>query len=210
MSAEPIVFVLDDDAAVRDSLSELLQSCAYAVRTFESCDAFLTELDEDMDGCIVLDVRMPGMSGLELQAQLAEMNCLLPVIIVTGHGDLPMAVKAMKAGAIDFIEKPYDDEEILSSVRDALSRGAEQRANAATAAAVQTNIAKLTPREREVLEQVALGHPNKIVAYNLGISPRTVEIHRARVIEKLSARNLSHLVRMAITAGIVGTDDARP
>jgi two-component system response regulator FixJ len=212
MSGTPLVFVLDDDEAVRDALAALFESSGLAVRTFGSGDAFLAELRADLGpdvaGCVVLDVRMPGLSGLELQAQLATMRVALPVIIVTGHGDLPMAVKAMKAGAVDFIEKPFDDAVILQSVREALSRGARMRSEAATEEAVRANLERLTAREREVLEQVALGHPNKVVAYNLGISARTVEIHRARVIEKLQARNLAHLVRMAIAAGVIRISDA--
>ncbi|MGD2132012.1 MAG: response regulator FixJ [Maricaulaceae bacterium] len=207
MSAPPTVYVLDDDDAVRDSLSALLESCGYPVRAYAAGESFLSDLDENWAGCVVLDVRMPGLSGLELQERLAAMNVPLPVIIVTGHGDLPMAVRAMKAGAVDFIEKPYDEDVLLESVREALSRGAKQQADAASAEALKANLARLTPREQQVLEQVALGHPNKVVAYNLGISPRTVEIHRARVVEKLQARNLSHLVRMAIAAGVVSADD---
>lgn len=208
MSGMATVFILDDDDAVRDALGALFKSCGLSVRTYESGEAFLANLGADFVGCVVLDVRMPGLSGLELQKQLTEMNIPLPVIIITGHGDLPMAVKAMKAGAVDFIEKPFDDEEILASVHEALSRGARMYADAVSAAALNANLKRLTAREREVLEQVVLGHPNKAIAYSLGISPRTVEIHRARVIEKLRARNLSHLVRMAIAAGIVDTDNA--
>jgi two-component system response regulator FixJ len=210
MSKTPTVFVLDDDDAVRDALGALLESCGLPVRTYGSGESFLAELSTGLTGCVVLDVRMPGLSGLELQEQLGEMNIPLPVIIITGHGDLPMAVKAMKAGAVDFIEKPFDDEVILESIHEALSRGAKIHAEAASAEAVKANLNRLTAREREVLEQVAVGHPNKVIAYNLGISPRTVEIHRARVIEKLQARNLSHLVRMAITTGIISGDDATP
>lgn len=210
MSGTPTVFVLDDDDAVCEALGALLESCGLSVRTYGSGESFLTDLSADLTGCIVLDVRMPGLSGLELQEQLSEMNIPLPVVIITGNGDLPMAVKAMKAGAIDFIEKPFDDEVILESIHQALSRGAKIHADAASVEAVTENLNRLTAREREVLEQVAVGHPNKVIAYNLGISPRTVEIHRARVIEKLRARNLSHLVRMAIAAGIISGDDAAP
>ena len=210
MNGTPTVFVLDDDDAVRDALGALLESCGLPFKTYASGEPFLAELTADTVGCVVLDVRMPGLSGLELQARLNRMNIPLPVIIVTGHGDLPMAVRAMKAGAVDFIEKPFDDEVILESIREALSRGTKMHADAASAKEVQTNLERLTAREREVLEQVALGHPNKIIAYNLGISPRTVEIHRARVTEKLRARSLSHLVRMAIAAGVIAADDAKP
>lgn len=207
MSGTPTVFVLDDDNAVRDALGALFESFGLSVRTYESAESFLRDLSGDFFGCIVLDVRMPGLSGLELQEQLAAMNITLPVIIVTGHGDLPMAVKAMRAGAVDFIEKPFDDDVILRSVQEALSRGSKLRAESASGEAVKVNLKRLTARELEVLEQVALGHPNKVIAYNLGISSRTVEIHRARVVEKLQARNLAHLVRMAIAAGIIRVGD---
>lgn len=210
MTGIPTVFVLDDDDAVRDALAALLASNGHAVKSYGSGEAFLADLRADFTGCVVLDVRMPGLSGLELQERLAEMQVRLPVIIVTGHGDLPMAVRAMKAGAVDFIEKPYREEAILESVREALSRGVKLQADAAAAEQLRENIERLTPREREVLEQVALGRPNKVVAYELGISARTVEIHRARVIEKLQARNLAHLVRLAIAAGIVSADHETP
>jgi two-component system response regulator FixJ len=207
MSGTPTVYVLDDDDAVRDALSALFESVGLSVGTYGSAESFLQDLSGDFVGCIVLDVRMPGLSGLQLQEQLAAMNTPLPVVIVTGHGDLPMAVKAMKAGAVDFIEKPFDDEVILASVQEALSRGSKLRAESASGEAVKVNLKRLTARELEVLEQVALGHPNKVIAYNLGISSRTVEIHRARVVEKLQARNLAHLVRMAIAAGIIRVGD---
>ncbi len=208
MSVTPTVFVLDDDDAVRDSLRTLFESCDIPAKTFASADAFLDTLkDQGTVGCIVSDVRMPGLGGLELQQLLLEKSVPLPVIIITGHGDLPMAVEAMKAGAVDFIEKPIDDEVILQSVREALSRGVKMHAHAAAEETMRGNIRRLTARERQVLEQVALGHPNKVVAYNLDISPRTVEIHRSRVIEKLNARNLSHLVRIALASGIITADD---
>lgn len=208
MNGTPTVFVLDDDDAVRDALGALFRSCGLQARTYGSGESFLADLVPGFVGCIVLDVRMPGLSGLEVQERLAAMNASLPVIIVTGHGDLPMAVKAMKAGAVDFIEKPFDDDVILESVREALSQGDRMHAESASAEAVKANLGRLTAREREVLEQVALGHPNKVIAYNLGISSRTVEIHRARVVEKLQARNLAHLVRMSIAAGVIGVGGA--
>lgn len=209
MTSNQTVFVLDDDDAVRDALAVLFESYGLPVKTYASGESFLRELRADLSGCVVLDIRMPGLSGLELQQLLLAKDIPLPVIIVTGHGDLPMAVKAMKAGAVDFIEKPFDDEVLLESVRLALSRGGRMRANAALAESSKQGIDRLTAREREVLEKVALGHPNKVIAYDLGISPRTVEIHRARVIEKLQAQNLSHLVRIAIAAGIIHASDSR-
>ena len=210
MSETPTVFVLDDDDAVRDSLSTLFESCDIPANTFASAESFLSTIvdgDGDPIGCVVSDVRMHGLSGLELQQLLNQKEVPLPVIIITGHGDLPMAVKAMKAGAIDFIEKPINEEVILQSVREALSQSTKMHADAKAAETMRGNINRLTTRERQVLEQVALGHPNKVVAHNLDISPRTVEIHRSRVIEKLNARNLSHLVRIAITSGIIAADN---
>ena len=207
MNTLPIVFILDDDEAVRESLGALLQANGHAVKSYGSAEAFLTELDPNLVGCIVLDVRMPGMSGPDLQERLVEMNVPLPIIIITGSGDLPTAIKTMKAGALDFIEKPFAEDVILEAVTGALALGEKLHVEAVAAQNWHRNLSKLTAREREVLEQVALGHPNKIVAFNLGISARTVEIHRARVIEKLEARNFSHLVRMAIAAGIVSLDE---
>ena len=197
------IFVVDDDEAVRDSLGALLESAGFEVETFSSGADFLDRLDPKRGGCIVLDVRMPGLSGLEIQEKLTEKRITLPVIIITGHGDVPIAVQAIKAGAIDFIEKPFGDDVILESVGRALERGRRNKRDASSAVEIEARMARLTPREREVLGQLVIGNPNKIIAYELGISPRTVEIHRARVIEKMEARSLSHLVRLAITAGVV-------
>ncbi len=197
------IFVVDDDEAVRDSLGALLESAGFEVETFTSGADFLDHLDPGRGGCIVLDVRMPGLSGLEIQEKLAEKRIAMPVIIITGHGDVPIAVQAIKAGAIDFIEKPFGDDVILESVHRALKHGEQIQRDASSAAEIEARVARLTPREREVLGQLVIGNPNKIIAYELGISPRTVEIHRARVIEKMEARSLSHLVRLAITAGVV-------
>ena len=197
------IFVVDDDEAVRDSLGALLESAGFEVETFSSGADFLDRLDPKRGGCIVLDVRMPGLSGLEIQEKLTEKRITLPVIIITGHGDVPIAVQAIKAGAMDFIEKPFGDDIILESVGRALERGRRNKRDASSAVEIEARMARLTPREREVLGQLVIGNPNKIIAYELGISPRTVEIHRARVIEKMEARSLSHLVRLAITAGVV-------
>lgn len=200
------VFIVDDDDAVRASLAVLLETAGYKVEQFDSGTAFLEALSAAQTGCLVLDVRMPGLSGLEVQEKLAERKATLPVIIMTGHGDLPMAVKAMKAGAADFIEKPFKAGEITESVRLALNKSAEYRHEAAQAEEIGKRLARLTAREREVLEELVIGNLNKVIAYNLDISPRTVEIHRARTMEKMQARNLAHLVRLAITAGVVPED----
>ena len=199
---ERTVFVIDDDEAVRDSLGALLELADLKVRTFASAESFLADPEIVQGGCVVADVRMPGMSGVELQEEIQRRDLPLPVIIVTGHGDVPLAVRAMKSGAIDFLEKPFDDEAMLASVRRGLAQGRDTRERAAGAKAAQEALCQLTQREREVLEHLISGKSNKIVAYELGISPRTVEIHRAHLMEKLKARNLSDLVRVALAAGV--------
>jgi two-component system response regulator FixJ len=193
------VYIVDDDAAVRDSLRMLLESAGYAVRGFDDARSFLSDADMDR-GCLVVDIRMPGMSGLELQEELVRRNVSLPVIVITGHGDVPLAVRAMTAGAVDFIEKPFDDRRMLDSIARALLIGNQKRSRVGEAQAARDLLALLTPREREVFDQLVKGHPNKIVAHELGISPRTVEIHRANVMDKLQARNLSDIVRTALAA----------
>ena len=202
MQADQHVFVVDDDEAVRKSIRALLESAGLVTRGFESAQAFLDAFSPNDTGCIVVDVQMPRMNGLELQAHLAKKNIALPIIIITGHGDVPMAVQALKAGAFDFIEKPFDDEVFLGSVSRALAKSETQQQEQSLASDAVANIAVLTPREREVMELLVAGRPNKIIAYELGISARTVETHRARVMEKMRSRSLSHLVRMAIAAGI--------
>ena len=197
------VFVLDDDEAVRDSLGALLESAGFVVETFGSGADFLDRLAPEGGGCLVLDVRMPGLSGLEVQEELAKKGIAIPVIIITGHGDVPIAVKALKSGAVDFIEKPFADDIILESVRHALEQDQQIKQDLSAAMEIKARFERLTPRERDVLGQLVIGNPNKIIAHELGISPRTVEIHRARVLEKMSARSLSHLVRLAIAAGVV-------
>lgn len=202
MSGEQTVFVVDDDAAVRDSLSWLIKSVGLKVETFGSAQEFLAAVDKKKAGCVVLDVRMPGMSGLELQEKLACEKILLPVIIITGHGDVPMAVRAVKSGAFDFIEKPFNDQVLLDRIQQALKRDVETRKVEGHRAEVSTKLALLTPREREVLELVVAGNPNKVIAAQLGISCRTVEIHRGRVMEKMEASSLSDLVRLGLTSGL--------
>lgn len=202
MSGEQTVFVVDDDAAVRDSLSWLIKSVGLKVETFGSAQEFLAAVDKKKAGCVVLDVRMPGMSGLELQEKLAADKILLPVIIITGHGDVPMAVRAVKSGAFDFIEKPFNDQVLLDRIQQALKRDVETRKVEGHKSEVSTKLALLTPREREVLDLVVAGNPNKVIAAQLGISCRTVEIHRGRVMEKMEANSLSELVRLGLTSGL--------
>jgi two-component system response regulator FixJ len=196
-----VVHVIDDDADVRQSLAFLLSAAGLAVRVHESALAFLETLPDVRDGCVVTDIRMPGMDGLELQRRLGEHKVHLPVIVMTGHGDVPMAVEAMKAGAVDFIEKPFDDEVLLSAIRAALNRQARDSERDARAAAVQERIGRLSEREREVLDRLVAGKANKVIAYELGISPRTVEVYRANVMTKMQADSLSELVRMALMDG---------
>lgn len=193
------VYIVDDDSAVRDSLRMLLESSDYAVRSFDTARSFLSDADLG-HGCLVVDIRMPGMSGLELQEELVRRDVALPVIVITGHGDVPLAVRAMTAGAVDFIEKPFDDQRMLDSVARALQIGGQKRGRAGEAQAARELLALLTPRETEVLVQLVKGQSNKIVAHELGISPRTVEIHRASIMDKLKARNLSDIVRTALAA----------
>ena len=198
MAGSAIVHVVDDDAAVRDSLGLLLESAGFSVRTYGSATAFLADLPQHAAGCVLTDVRMPELDGLALQRRLHEQGSRLPVIVMTGHGDVPIAVEALKAGAVDFLEKPFDDEHLLVAVRGALAASQRTDQEAAAAAAIADRLASLTPREREVLERLVAGLPNKTIAYDLGSSPRTVEVHRARVMEKMGARSLPELVRMTI------------
>ena len=198
MAEAPLVHVVDDDEAVRDSLGLLLESAGFAVRTYASATAFLAALSHETAGCVLTDVRMPELDGLTLQRRLNEQGAQLSVIVMTGHGDVPIAVEALKAGAADFLEKPFDDEQLLAAVRNALAASQRTHQKAAAMAAIAERLASLTPREREVLDKLVAGLPNKTIAYDLGSSPRTVEVHRARVMEKMGARSLPELVRMAI------------
>jgi two-component system response regulator FixJ len=198
MAAEGVVHVIDDDADVRQSLVFLLSAAGLAVQVHESAIAFLEALPHLPAGCVVTDIRMPRMDGLELQRRLRELDAALPVIVMTGHGDVPLAVEALKAGAIDFIEKPFDDEVLLSAIRSALVRRARDSESDARAAAVRDRFKKLSDREREVLDRLVAGKANKVIAYELGISPRTVEVYRANVMSKMEADSLSDLVRMAL------------
>ena len=193
------VFVVDDDAAVRQGLRFMLRAAGYGVEAFPSAPSFLEGYDPRRGGCLLLDVRMPQMTGLELQQQLNVRGWRIPVIFITGHGTVPLAIAAMKAGAFDFIEKPLREDVLLESIERALHWNDrayyEERLERAT---LQTRVASLTPREREVFELVAAGEPNKVIARHLGISFRTVELHRAHIIEKLQAGSLSDLIRMGI------------
>jgi two-component system response regulator FixJ len=199
-AANLVVHIVDDDEAVSRSLALLLGSLGMVTRTYDCAEALLDQIDTIAPGCLVVDVRMPGMDGLELQMELQERGCTMPVVVVTGHADVGLAVKAMKAGALDFIEKPYSEEELLRAVRTALARHADDRHVGVMTEAARARIAVLTPREREVLGRLVEGRPNKVIAHELGISPRTVEIHRANMMEKLGCRSLAEAVRVAIAA----------
>ena len=203
MAGEALIFVVDDDPGVRDSLRLLLESADHPVRTYESAGQFLDE--RTAGACLITDIRMPDMDGLALQEEIVRRGSGVPVIIITGHGDVPLAVRAMKAGAVDFIEKPFDDELLLASVRRAVEIGRKTRGRAAEAATAERMLALLTPRERSVLEQLVVGRSNKVAAYELGISPRTVEIHRAHIMDKMNARSLSDLVRISLAASREGS-----
>ena len=202
MADERLVYVVDDDDAVRESLAALLEAKSYTVRTFALARDFLGAAPTLRPGCLVTDIRMPEMDGFELQQRLSERAFNFPLIVITGHGDVPLAVRAMKVGAVDFIEKPFAAEAILASVEAALARLARTGADDPLAAAAASRLALLSPREREVLQGLLSGLPNKSIAYDLAISPRTVEIHRARVMDKMGARSLSELIRMSLAAGL--------
>lgn len=191
-------FIVDDDAAVREGLSALLAAKRYKVETYPSAEAFLEAISPDREGCLIADIRMAGMSGMELQRELSRRGMPIPVVIITGHGEVPLAVAALKAGAVDFLEKPFDSDAILASVEEAMRRLGKAKAQGFERATIAERAATLSAREREVMDLVVTGQPNKVIAHRLGIAIRTVEIHRARVMEKLGARNLSELVRMVI------------
>lgn len=204
---QPTVFVIDDDDAVRSSLRLLLKSVGIPALAYGSANEFLGTYHPDQPGCIVLDVRMPGMSGLELQDELNLRGAMIPVIFVTGHGDIPMAVEAMQQGAFDFLQKPFRDQDLLDRIQRALTRDRDNRATLHQTDRMRERFATLTPREREVLDLVSRGMANKVMAAELGVSQRTVEIHRSRVMEKMEASSLAQLVRMALELGVTA---ARP
>ena len=201
MANEPIVHVVDDDLAIRDSLAFLLDTAGLVSRTYESAAAQLAHADNLAPGCIVTDVRMPDMSGLEMVRRLAEIGVRHPVIVMTGHADVPLAIEAVRAGVKDFIEKPFDDEALLASIRSALAEQAGTAEREGQDAEVRERLASLSTRERQVLDGLVAGRANKVIAYDLEISPRTVEVYRANVMTKMQARSLSELVRMTILAG---------
>jgi two-component system response regulator FixJ len=210
MPSEGIVHVIDDDEAMRESLAFLFKSAKIPVRVFDSATSFLDQLAEIKPGCVITDVRMPGMSGIDLLKRLRELKSEISVIVITGHGDVPLAVEAMKYGAVDFLEKPFDDDLLMAAVRSALTDYAAQREDLALRAAIEERLAKLSARERQVLEGLVAGHPNKVIAYDLGISPRTIEIYRANVMTKMEAASLSELVRMALTVGVLARASKGP
>jgi len=194
----PTVFIVDDDEAVRSSLRLLIKSVGLIPAALGSAREFLEKYDPAQPGCLVLDVRMPEMSGLELQEQLNRQGAVIPVIFITGHGDVPMAVEAMQAGAFDFLQKPFRDQDLIDRIQRALEKDRANRAVLGERSLIRERLESLTPREREVLEMVSSGKPNKIMAADLGVSQRTVEIHRARVMEKMGASSLAQLVRMVM------------
>ena len=201
MSIARTIFVVDDDPDMCSSLKVLLEAHDFIVRDFSSAKAFLAERSH-AGGCLIVDVRMPEMGGLELQDEIVRRGIELPVIVITGHASVPLAIRAMRAGAIDFLEKPFGDDELLVSVRMALDASRHARNSVQEARAATEVIDRLTPRERQVFEQLVAGKTNKLAAYELSISPRTIEIHRARIMDKLKARNLSDLVRTALAASV--------
>lgn len=200
MTEAALVHIVDDDPAVRDSLQMLLDAAGLGARTYSSAAEFLGAAAALRSGCVLTDVRMPDIDGLTLQRRLTELGSRLPVVIMTGHGDIPIAVEALKTGAADFLEKPFDDERLLRVLRDALKASLATHEKAIARDLIRSRLANLTRREREVLDKLVEGLPNKTIAYDLGTSPRTVEVQRARVMEKMAARSLPDLVRMVLDA----------
>jgi len=199
----PNVFLVDDDASVRRALARLLKSAGHQVQTFASAREFLgTNADTEEAACLVLDVRMPGLTGIDLQRELQTMNRNLPIVFITGHGDIPMSVKAMKGGAVDFLPKPVKDTDLLRAIAQAIARAYRDRAERKEFEAIQWRVENLTPREREVMALVARGMPNKLIAFKLGTVEKTIKVHRARVMEKMQAGSLAELVRLAERVGI--------
>ena len=202
-TAQRVVHVIDDDEALRESLAFLLRAAQLEVKSYASARAFLDGLPDESLGCVITDVRMPDLSGIDLLRRLKDLKIGVPVIVVTGHGDVALAVEAMKIGAADFFEKPFDDDLLLASVRSALREQEGQKKRYAERAEIETRIAALSPRESDVLRGLIEGRANKQIAFDLGISPRTVEIYRANLMNKMQADSLSDLVRMALVAGML-------
>jgi len=199
------VYLVDDDEAIRRSASFMLRSSGYSVKTFSTGVEFLDAVEGLDAGCILLDVRMPEIGGLEVQDTLSERGISHPVVVMTGHGDVTVAVQAMKAGAVDFIEKPFDKTVLIEAIEDGFARLAQASSDLSRREQAQARLRVLTPREQDVLQGLALGHPNKTIAYDLGISPRTVEVHRANLMQKLEVASLSEALRIAFAAGL-GSD----
>ncbi|MEX1994514.1 MAG: response regulator [Steroidobacteraceae bacterium] len=200
----PVVFVVDDDDAVRSSLKLLLKSAGLATETYATATDFLAAYDPDRAGCLVLDIRMPAMNGLELQDELNCRGAIVPVIFITGHGDVPMAVEAMQHGAMEFLQKPFRDQDLIDRVRDALELDRQNRAQLAARRVIEVRLASLTPRELQVLQLLATGQSNKQMAGTLGVSQRTIEIHRAHLMRKMQAKSVAQLLRMSLNA-VIGT-----
>ena len=203
MEPEAVIYVVDDDEAVRQSLEFLLKTAGMKVRGFDSAKSFLAALPEIGSGCLITDVRMPEITGIDLLRKVKESGIDIPVIVITGHGDIALAVEAMKIGAVDFLEKPFDDDTLLDAVRASLTRTADTAQRNAELTEIHDKLAALSNRERQVLDGLVAGKANKVIAFDLGISPRTVEIYRANLMTKMTANSLSDLVRMAMTAGIL-------
>jgi two-component system response regulator FixJ len=201
MGGSELVHIIDDDDALRDSLSFLLSSVGIKTKSYETATGYSNDPERGACGCILTDVRMPGMSGIDLLRKLKSDGITVPVIVMTGHGDVPLAVEAMKLGALDFVEKPFNDDALIASVRSALGEAKRHSVHEEERKEIDARLAQLTARERQVLDGLVAGQPNKVIAYELGISPRTVEIYRANVMTKMQANSLSELVRMALVTG---------
>jgi len=209
-TTQPIIHIVDDNASVRRALRRLLASVGHETRTYASAHEFLEAEHPNTPACVVLDVRMPRMSGLELQDRMAKQELTIPIVFITGHGDITMAVEAMKKGAVDFLPKPFDDQELLASIERALSEHEQERSDQAEQGEILARIDRLTPREREVMEHVITGLLNKQIAAELGTSEKTIKVHRGRVMEKMEVVSLAELVRLAARIDVHGPGDLPP